>query len=314
MFLAVLLAASPWATFTGTAGPLLGKNVVLISGDEEYRSEESLSQLAKILARHHGAHCTVLFAIDPRDGTINPNVNDNIPGLEALASADLMVIATRFRDLPEGQMRRIAAYVDSRRPIIGLRTATHAFKVPPDKPFAEYSYDSPYGGFGRRVLGETWIGHHGRHGEQGTRGIVVPEAASHPVLRGIHDREIFGSTDVYSVQPPADCRIVLRGEVTASLDPKSPAAAGQMNSPMMPVAWVRTKDGRRVFTCTMGASQDFANAGLRRLFVNACYWAMGLEDRMPSSSAVDLVGEYRPTPFGFDKFTKGIRPADLESK
>jgi hypothetical protein len=89
----------------GGEGPGKGKQVVLISGDEEYRSEEGLTQLAKILARHHGFSCTVLYAIDPATGEINPNQSDNIPGLESLRKADLMVIATRFRNLPDAQMK-----------------------------------------------------------------------------------------------------------------------------------------------------------------------------------------------------------------
>src|SRR5262249_1389916 len=96
-------AADPWVTYDlrGSTGPGKGKHIVLISGDEESRSEEALPQLARILAKHHGFKCTVLFAIDPKDGTINPNVNSNIPGLAALRHADLMVIFTRFRDLPD---------------------------------------------------------------------------------------------------------------------------------------------------------------------------------------------------------------------
>src|ERR1700693_1722654 len=93
-------AADQWTVFDGNGGASKGKHIVLISGDEEYRSEETLPQLAKILARRHGFKCTVLFAIDPKDGTINPNCNSNIPGLEALKTADLMVIFTRFRNLP----------------------------------------------------------------------------------------------------------------------------------------------------------------------------------------------------------------------
>src|SRR5438093_9132680 len=114
-----LPAADPWVVYEGAAGPGKGKHVVLISGDEEYRSEETLPQLAKILANHHGFKCTVLFAIDPKDGTINPNRRDNIPGLEALDAADLMVIFTRFRELPDDQMKHIVDYVKSGRPIIG---------------------------------------------------------------------------------------------------------------------------------------------------------------------------------------------------
>src|SRR3954451_3120306 len=113
LFPLALTAADPWVAYEGGDGPGKGKHIVLISGDEEYRSEEGLPQLAKILARRHGFTCTVLFAIDPRDGTINPNVRDNIPGLEALKSADLLVLFTRFRDLPDDQMKRVVDYIES---------------------------------------------------------------------------------------------------------------------------------------------------------------------------------------------------------
>ena len=83
--------------------------------------------LAKILSQRHGFDCTVLFSIDPATGTINPNIQTNVPGLEALAQADLMIIATRFRKLTEAQLAPIAAYLRAGKPVIGLRTATHAF-------------------------------------------------------------------------------------------------------------------------------------------------------------------------------------------
>ena len=94
-------AADPWVVYDGYDGPGKGKHVVLISGDEEYRSEEALPQLGKILAKRHGFNCTVLFAVDPATGTIDPNNLSNIPGLEALKTADLMILFTRFRDLPD---------------------------------------------------------------------------------------------------------------------------------------------------------------------------------------------------------------------
>src|SRR5712691_477960 len=120
-------AADPWLVFEGCDGPGKGKHIVLISGDDEYRSEEALPQLAKILSKHHGFKCTVLFAIDSETGEINPDVNDNIPGLETLKSADLMVIFTRFRNLPDEQLQYVVNYVNAGNPIVGLRTATHAF-------------------------------------------------------------------------------------------------------------------------------------------------------------------------------------------
>src|SRR6516164_7857389 len=116
----VVRASDPWIVLNGREGPGKGKHIVLVSGDEEYRSEETLPQLARILANHHGFKCTVLFAIDPKDGTVNPNVRDNIPGLEALETADLMIIFNRFRELPDVQMKHIFQYVESGRPIIGL--------------------------------------------------------------------------------------------------------------------------------------------------------------------------------------------------
>src|SRR5437870_3694497 len=114
-------AADPWIVYDDFDGSGKGKHIVLISGDEEYRSEEALPQLGKILAKRHGFKCTVLFAIDPKDGTINPNQNDNIPGLEALATADLMVIFTRMRKLPKEQMKHLVDYIESGRPIVGMR-------------------------------------------------------------------------------------------------------------------------------------------------------------------------------------------------
>ena len=315
-----LRAADPWLDLPGDRGPGQGKHVVLISGDEEYRSEQTLTQLGKILARHHGFHCTVLYAIDPKDGTINPNRRDNIPGLHHLAGADLMVIFTRFRDLPDDQMKHIVDYVESGRPIIGLRTATHAFALRESSPYHRYSWRSREwdGGFGRQVLGETWIRHHGRHGKESTRGRIAPGMADHPILRGIRDREIWGPTDVYGVRLPlpGDCKPLLLGEVLQGMKPTDPPVAGAKNNPMMPIAWTKTYRGAqgktaRVFTTTMGAAQDFANPGLRRLLVNACYWALGMEDRIAAKARVDLVGKYEPLPFGHNGFKRGVRPEDL---
>lgn len=312
-------AADPWLVFEGQDGPGRGKHIVLISGDEEYRSEEALPQLAKILAKHHGFKCTVLFAVDPADGTINPNRNDNIPGLEALRTADLAVFFLRFRNLPDEQMKEIADYVESGRPIIGLRTATHSFNIPEGKTYSRYSWKSKEweDGFGRQVLGETWITHHGQHGKQSTRGVPADDLRDHPILRGIDDGDIWGPTDVYGVRLPlpGDSQPLVYGQVLSGMKPGDEPVAGEQNDPMMPVAWIKTyktaggKTGK-VFTTTMGASQDLESEGLRRLIVNACYWALGMEDAIPQKSKVDLVGEYEPTPFKFDGFVKGRKPQD----
>jgi hypothetical protein len=312
--------ADPWIVLEGADGPGKGKHVVLVSGDEEYRSEEALPQLAKILAKHHGFKCTVLFAIDPKDETINPNQSDNIPGLEALKTADLMVIFTRFRRLPDGQMKYIVDYVESGRPIIGMRTATHAFDNGKSKDYAKYSWQSKDwdGGFGRQVLGETWISHHGDHGKQSTRGILARGAEGHPILRGIKDGDVWGPTDVYGVRLPlpGDSKPLVLGQVLEGMKPTDAPVAGKKNDPLMPVAWVKSYTGEkgkaaRVFTTTMGASQDLQAEGTRRLLVNACYWALGMDERIPAESKVDVVGEYKPLPFRGNGFRKGVKPADL---
>ena len=137
--------ANPWVVYDGYDGPGKGKQIVLVSGDEEYRSEEALPQLGKILAKHHGFKCTVLFAIDPGVDAINPNDRANIPGLEALRTADLMIIFTRFRDLPDEQMKYIVEYVEAGKPIMGMRTATHAFAIAAGKTYAKYGFQSRNG-------------------------------------------------------------------------------------------------------------------------------------------------------------------------
>jgi Trehalose utilisation len=317
-------AADPWVVYDGGAGPGKGKHIVFVSGDEEYRSEEGLPQLAKILAVHHGFKCTVLFAVNPKDGTIDPNETHNIPGLEALKTADLLVILTRFRDLPDDQMKYLADYVESGKPVVGLRTATHAFNLK-SKTYQKYTWtnkDKDYdGGFGRQVLGETWINHWGGHKSQSTRGIIAKGQERNPILRGIKDGEIWGPTDVYEVRLPlpADCTVLVYGQVLVGMHPDDKALESKKNDPMMPVAWTKTSDrvhGKtaRAFTTTMGSSTDLENEALRRLLVNACYWAVGMEGKIPAKADVELVGEYKPHPYGNNGFTKGVKPADLQGK
>jgi type 1 glutamine amidotransferase len=312
------VASAAGVVYEGGEGPGKGKHIVLVSGDEEYRSEEALPQLGKILAKRHGFKCTVLFAIDPNDGSINPNVS-NIPGLEALDSADLMVIFTRFRDLPDDQMKHIVDYLDAGKPIVGIRTATHAFNVKPGKTYAKYSYNysgKDYEqGFGRQVLGETWISHHGKHGSQSTRGIIAKGQENHPILRGIKDGDIWGPTDVYGVRLPlpGDSQPLVLGQILTGMNPTDPPLEGAKNDPLMPIAWTKTYAGSagnkgRAFCSTIGAANDLPNEGTRRLLINACYWAVGLEDKIQPKSDVALVGDYQPSNFKFNGFKPGIQP------
>jgi type 1 glutamine amidotransferase len=288
------------------------KRIVLVSGDEEYRTEESFPQLAKILSERHGFQCTVLYAIDPRDGTINPNVQTNIPGLAALDNADLMIMGLRFRDLPDEQMKHIVDYVEAGKPIVALRTSTHAFNLKSSPTYAKWSWNSKEwdGGFGRQVLGETWIRHHGKHGVQSTRGVFAPGVENHPILRGIRSGEIWGPSDVYAVRLPlpGDAQPLVLGQVLEGMKPADAPVAGEVNDPMMPVAWTKTYKGGRIFTTTMGAATDLDNEALRRMVVNAVYWAMGLEKKITPRLDVRVVGEYKPSAFKFNGFIPGRKP------
>jgi hypothetical protein len=308
-----------WVVYQGGEGAGKGKHIVLISGDEEYRSEEGLPQLGKILAKHHGFKCTVLFAVNKQTGEIDPNAGDNIPGTEAVATADLVILALRFRHLPPEQMKPIDEYINSGKPIIGMRTATHAFNTKADDPYAKYSYNSKIkgweNGFGRQVLGETWVNHHGHHGKESTRGVIAPGQEKNPIVKGCED--IWGPTDVYTVNLPLPegCTPVVMGQVLQGMKPEDKPVEGKKNDPMMPVAWTKTwtpAEGKkaRIFTTTMGSSTDLASEGLRRLVVNAAYWCLGMEDKIAERAKVDVVGEYAPTPFGFNKAKKGVKPSD----
>src|ERR1041385_3763796 len=107
------VCAKDWVDYEGKEGPGAGKHIVFITGDEEYRSEEGMPMLAKILAVRHGFKCTVLFALDPSDGTIDPNNQTNIVGLETLPTADLVVLQLRFRELSDARMKYFADYLAS---------------------------------------------------------------------------------------------------------------------------------------------------------------------------------------------------------
>ena len=311
-----------WCEYVGSEGPGKGKHIVLIAGDDEYRSEQCLPMLGKILAVRHGFKCTVLFPIDPSDGTIKPTFQTNIPGMEHLDSADLIIIGLRFRHLPDDQMKHFADYVDSGRPIIGIRTATHAFNFNknPESKFKHYSYNNKEwpGGFGRQVLGDTWINHHGHHGHESCRGVIAEGAKDNPILKGVTD--VWGPSDVYGIRNlPESATVLLKGAVLAGMSPDDKPVEGKKNDPMMPIAWTKgykSKSGKeaRIFCTTMGASTDFESEGLRRLIVNASFWGLEMESSIPDSSNVEYVDEYKPTMFGFGKFDKNLRPSDLNLK
>ena len=331
-----------WLDYKGNKGPGKGKKVVLISGDEEYRSEEAMPVLAGILSRHHGFDCRVVFAIDPKSGIVDPNNRNNIPGLEALSDADLMVIGTRFRDLPDGQMAYIDTYLKTGRPVIGMRTATHAFNIGGNKKYAHYSngYNGSkkewQGGVGKVVLGDFWKNHHGGHKSESTVGIIAPGAEKHPTTRGVKNGDVWGPTDVYGVRLPLPegSQHIILGQVTKRNGPRtddpffgmkptdSEAVEGRKNNPMIPVFW--TKDYQvpggkkgRTFVTTMGSSTDLVAEGTRRTLINGAYWLLDLE--IPNAGTkVELVGKFNPKQYSFRSKEywpdQNKKPADFRLK
>ena len=321
----LLRAAAPTSlVFAPPAGvKAVGKHVVLLSGDEEYRSEEAMPMLAKILSQRHGFKCTVLFPLDP-DGTINPDNQKSLADSVALDSADAIVLGLRFRNWPDADMQRFVSAFERGVPLIALRTSTHPFNFPSDSPWAKYSWNSkaPWpGGFGKHVLGETWVSHWGKHKAEATRGVTEPSAAADPLLRGV--TEVFGDSDVYEAYPPADAKILLRGLVLKGMNPadapaetlKKRATDKQeqpLNSPAMPIAWTRTfqhasGQQNKVFTTTMGAATDLENESLRRLVVNAVFWSVSLP--VPAKANVALVDPYTPRKYGFKGYRYQLTPA-----
>ena len=321
--------AEDWVVYQGKTGPGQGKHIVFLAGDEEYRSEEGLPQLAKILSVRHGFKCTVLFSVNPKTGEIDPNTKNNEPGIAALDSADLCVMLLRFREWPDEQMKHFVDYYLAGKPFIALRTSTHAFDygAKSESPYKKFHWQSKEwpAGFGKQVLGETWVSHWGNHKKEATRGVIEAAARNHPVLRGVIG--LFGDTDVYEADPPGDATVLVRGQVLKGMDPGDAPADYRkknakgieqgVNDPMMAVVWTRAyknQDGKtnRILTTTMGAATDLQSEGLRRLLVNAAYWAVGLEKEIPQKATVDYVGEFRPTMYGFNGFKKGVKPADHE--
>tara|TARA_R100001143_G_scaffold63592_2_gene73084 strand:- start:23734 stop:24681 length:948 start_codon:yes stop_codon:yes gene_type:complete len=279
------------------------KHIVFVTGDEEYRSEESMPMLARILKNRYGFDVTVVYAIS--DEFIDPNRLDNIPGLEVLAEADMMVMFTRFRKLPDHQLQHILDFAESGKPMAGFRTATHTFQYGEDHLNHHLDFDWP-----QEVFGLPWISHHG--GENSTDVTIYEENSSHPILRGInpfHARSwLYHATTLHERSEP-----LLTGRAVEGAEP-----GGEHFGDPQTVAWLHNYQGNngtsRVFFTTLGHPEDFYNQNMRRLSIQGIFWAMGLEDQIPESGLdADIIGEYDPNPAGFgEQFKPDLRPESIQ--
>ena len=279
-----------WLDYPGADGPGKGRRIVLIAADQEYRSEHSMPMLARILSTRHGFDCTVLFGVNEK-GEVDPTLpvypekgrplrEHHIPGLEHLATADLVIFFPRLLTLPMPEREQVVRYIDSGRPILSIRTGNHGFLAP-----LPYRVRGKQVRWGEDILGGSFMEHHGQWRADSTRGILVPDQRGHPILAGVED--IWGTSDVYRTYPkgaslPAGCTALVWGQPLLGRnhdDPPNP------DLEPLPVAWFKhweTSDGKkaRVFQSTMGSAHDFQSPGLRRLIINATYWLMGMESRI----------------------------------
>ncbi len=290
----------------------MGKHVVLIAGDHEYRSEEILPAMGRLLSGNFGFKASVFFTLDD-DGFIEPG-SSKMAGLEALRSADLLILGLRFQDFPTEEMQHVVDYLERGGPVLGIRTSTHAFQIA-DGPHVRYSWDYAgdeyQNGFGRQVLGESWVGHYGTNHEQSSLVLPRENQASHPIFRGV--RDIHVQSGGYQADPMPGSVVLAVGQVLNGMEPD---ASPDPEKELLPVVWTRTYQGSngsqgRVFTTTHGASEDFLNEGFRRMLINAALWALGLEESITADSDVALVGPYNPVTFSFGGYRRGVRPADL---
>lgn len=211
--------------------------IVFIAGEYEYHSKETLPPLAKELAREYDVETQVLERPDDEK-------QQTIPGLGALKDADLVVLMVRRMVLPEEQLNQIKDYLRSGKPLIGLRTASHAFEN-----WKEFDHE---------VLGGNYQNHRGNKLKNTVS--VIPEMRNHPLLRGVEGFVSDGS--LYRNTP-------LQPETT-------PLLMGKVEGfPIEPVAWTHRYHGGRIFYTSLGHPNDFKEESFQHLFHNAIDWALG---------------------------------------
>ena len=307
-------SVSAQIVYEGAEGVGKGKHVVFIASDHEYRAEQTCPALARILAKRFGFKCTVLFGVDD-NGVIIPGAS-NISGLDALETADGVIIFTRFLDLPEEQMDKFVAYLEKGGPLVGFRTSSHAFRIKKGSKYEKFTFnwkgEGFKGGFGQQYLGNTWEGHYGRNHVQGTRIQIIPEKKDHVILTGVQDNAFCHAGGYNGVQRPG-MEALTKTQPLVNMDPK-----GDPDPKKAPVisTWTfsyKSKDGKshRVFHSTQGASEDLLDVNYRRMVLNGILWSVGMESAIKADSNVDFVGPYHPTTFKMKGGVKNQKPQDM---
>ena len=248
--LAVLLNAIS-SLATESAKP---PQVFFMIGEPEYGTSTNLPNFAKAELESRGVHCT--FSILTNDAS------DSFPGMEALKQADILFISVRRHAPPPEQMRLIRDHIASGKPVVGIRTASHAFGK--KKGAKEGAWEE----FDHEILGGNYQNHYGK----GLSSVIKPvsEMMKHPVLRGVSVDGFATSAPLYKNKglDKADT-ILMTGQLRGLNETE-------------PVAWVNEKNGRRVFYTSLGAPEDFHQPAFRKLLLNGIFWAMNVsETKLP---------------------------------
>lgn len=306
-FLAALLSAcSSSPTDAPAAAPDDRPYVVFVTGDEEYRSEESMPMLARMAERELGVRTKVLFAQDSA-GYVNPNVNDNIPGLAALDSADMMVCFLRWRALPDDQAKHILDFAESGKPMAGFRTSTHTFLYKDDSLRQHLNDDWP-----TAVFGQQWITHHGHFDDGHDPLTEVTISGESPILNGVSGFPAYSwlyhvDGGEWRINP--NTKVFLTGKSLRSKHKQNNRL--DQFSITNPVAWTNDYKGAPVFFTTLGHPYDWKNDNMRRLALNGLAWALG-KDVPAGGFDPTIVGVYTPNNSGFgEKFKLGMRPEEF---
>jgi type 1 glutamine amidotransferase len=232
--------------------------VVVLAGEGEYESDRTMRPVTDDLRRELEAD--VVYR--------TPDVLEDMPafprssfgGLEDLRDADLLVVYTRFRILPDDEMRRIVDFCERGGNVLGLRTSTHAFHYPPESPWFAWNE-----GFGRDVLGSPWISH---HGHSSVTDVTWFSDAGHAILEGI-PRGFRSPSWLYRFDLQAGCEPILWGTPVDPEDDPTPS----------PFAWARERGEQRIVYTNMGHQRDFELDAVRRFLVNAARWCTGTNAR-----------------------------------
>lgn len=252
MILARPLAGSSAEPMSIAAGP--PPRVVFIIGENEYHTWETLPRFAGRELQPRGLTCEFV--------TAGQAEHDNgFTNFAAIKGADLLFISVRRRTPEKDMMALIRAHLGAGKPLIGLRTASHAFAAePPD------SAHEAWPSFDREILGGTYQNHYSNAGSNAPATLVaiVSEALPHPVLEGIPSGELRVTSSLYKCRDlAATVTPLMRGRVEGRTE-------------IEPVAWVNTDEDRRMFYTSLGSPEDFQQPFFRRLLRNAVFWSLNL--------------------------------------